>query len=83
MPVVKGKPFVGAAMCQQRGGYVVPLNGVWYGHISFVEKVNKDGSVVATSMWGGDFIVHTENHRASEVTNHEFIDVMGWLKSHR
>ena len=84
MTVVKGKPFVGAAMCQQKGTkFVVPLNGRYYGHISFVEKVNKDGTVEATSMWGGDNRIHPEHHLAGHVAQNEFIDVMGWLKSHR
>ncbi len=81
MSVNTGRPFPGAAMCQQGNSNPYAPGGT--GHISFVEKVNKDGSVVCTAMWSGDGVLHVENHPAHEVTRHQFIDVMSWLKANR
>ncbi|MDU7244982.1 MAG: phage tail tip lysozyme [Clostridiales bacterium] len=80
MPVNRGKPFPGAAMCQAGG---MPYAPGGYGHISFVERVNPDGSVDATGMWSGDGVVHQEHHQPQYVAQYEFIDVMSWLSKNR
>lgn len=81
MSVNRGQPFPGAAMCQQGNSNVFAPGG--YGHISFVERVNEDGSVDCTAMWSGDGVLHWEHHGAAEVQQHEFIDVIGWLEANR
>lgn len=80
MAVYRGRPFPGAAMCQQGGNSGYSPRGP--GHISFVERVNPDGTVDTTAMWGSiaNGVIQREHYTQAEVARSEFIDVMSWLK---
>ena len=45
-----------------------------YGHVAYVERVNKDGSIFISEMnWIAPYIVSTRTISASEVDSYTFI----------
>lgn len=66
------KPFAGAAACWR----VDPRLGYGVGHIAFVEKVNTDGSIEITEMWGSEAngVIHRTTMSSDQAAQAQYID---------